>query len=53
MSVFDAENVFDKTFSESSNISTYTRDVEETKMRNNELGTHEPDHQEKHSAPKR
>lgn len=53
MSVLDAENVFDKTCSEPLDISTYTQDVQETKMGNNELGTHEPDHQEKHSAPNR
>lgn len=47
MSVLDAENVFDKTCSEPLDISTYTQDVQETKMGNNELGTHEPDHQEK------
>jgi hypothetical protein len=53
MSVFNAENVFEKTCSESFDISTYTRDVKETKMGNNELDTHEPDHQEEYSAPNR
>jgi hypothetical protein len=45
MSVFNAENVFEKTCSESFDISTYTQDVQETKMKDNE-----PDHQEETST---
>lgn len=53
MSVFNAENVFENTCSESLFIfSTYTPNVQETKMEDNELGTHEPDHQEENFKSK-